>query len=59
VDETLTNLAGGLKSGMGYLCASDLASLKKRARYIRVSPAGQWEAATHDIVEIQTPKSSE
>lgn len=59
VDETLTQLAGGLQSGMGYLGASDLAALKERARYIRVSPAGQREAAPHDIIEIKTAKSSE
>jgi len=39
---------------MGYLGAKDLKSLREKARYIRVSPAGQKEAAPHDVVEIKT-----
>jgi IMP dehydrogenase len=39
---------------MGYLGARTLPDLRKRARYVRVSPAGQREAAPHDVVEIKT-----
>lgn len=53
VDDVLANLVGGLQSGMGYLGASDLANLRKNARYIRVSPAGQKEATPHDVIEIK------
>lgn len=53
-DDVLGNLVGGLQSGMGYLGARDLASLRSHARYIRVSPAGQREASPHDVVEIKT-----
>jgi IMP dehydrogenase len=28
--------------------------LRKKARFIRVSPAGQREAAPHDVVELKT-----
>jgi hypothetical protein len=28
--------------------------LRKKARYIRVSPAGMREAAPHDVVELKT-----
>ena len=44
---------GGLQSGMGYLGAGDLPTLRQKARYIRVSPAGQKEAAPHDVIEIK------
>ena len=54
VDDVLTQLVGGIQSGMGYLGAKNLAELRARARYIRVSPAGQRESAPHDIVEIKT-----
>ena len=54
LDTVLTQLAGGLQSGMGYLGAPDLRALRKKARYIRVSPAGQRESAPHDIVEVKT-----
>jgi IMP dehydrogenase len=53
-DEVLATLVGGVQSGMGYLGAKDLATLRSKARYIRVSPAGQKEAAPHDVVEIKT-----
>jgi IMP dehydrogenase len=39
---------------MGYLGAGNLATLRERARYIRVSPAGQKEAAPHDVIEVST-----
>lgn len=54
VDTILTQLIGGIQSGMGYLGASNLPRLRERARYIRVSPAGQREAAPHDVVELKT-----
>jgi IMP dehydrogenase len=54
LDVVLTQLAGGLQSGMGYLGAADLAQLRKKARYIRITPAGQRESAPHDIVEVKT-----
>jgi IMP dehydrogenase len=52
-DDVLANLVGGLQSGMGYLGAKDLPTLREKARYIRVSPAGQKEAAPHDVIEIK------
>jgi IMP dehydrogenase len=54
VDRVLTQLIGGIQSGMGYLGARNLADLRKKARYIRVSPAGIREAAPHDVVELKT-----
>jgi IMP dehydrogenase len=53
VDRVLTQLIGGIQSGMGYLGAANLAQLREKARYIRVSPAGQREAAPHDVVELK------
>ena len=53
-DDVLSTLVGGIQSGMGYLGAATLPELRARARYIRVSPAGQKEAAPHDVVEIKT-----
>ena len=54
VDRVLASLIGGIKSGMGYLGAQNLEQLREKARYIRVSPAGQREAAPHDVVELKT-----
>jgi IMP dehydrogenase len=54
VDRVLTQLIGGIQSGMGYLGAANLTQLREKARFIRVSPAGQREAAPHDVVELKT-----
>ncbi len=53
-DKVLGQLIGGIQAGMGYLGAKNLSELRDRARYVRVSPAGQKESATHDIVELKT-----
>ena len=53
-DRVLAQLIGGIQSGMGYLGAANLAKLREKARYIRVSPAGQREAAPHDVMELKT-----
>ena len=53
----LRELVGGIQSGMGYLGASNLAELRQKARYIRVSPAGQKESAPHDVITVKASKS--
>jgi IMP dehydrogenase len=58
VDDVLGNLIGGVQSGMGYLGAANLGELRSKARYIRVSPAGQKEAAPHDVIEVSTRTSN-
>jgi IMP dehydrogenase len=54
LDRILTQLVGGIQSGMGYLGAANLAQLREKARYIRISAAGLREAAPHDVVEVRT-----
>ncbi len=58
VDDTLATLIGGVQSGMGYLGAATLPQLRAKARFIRVSPAGQKEAAPHDVIEVSTRTSN-
>ncbi len=57
VDDVLAGLVGGLQSGMGYLGAASLPELRAKARYARVSPAGQKEAAPHDVIEVSTRRN--
>lgn len=54
VEDVVTQLVGGLQSGMGYVGAKNLNELKSRARYIRVSRAGQMESGPHDVIELKT-----
>lgn len=58
LDKILSEYIGGIQSGMGYLGAPTLADLRRRARYIRVSPAGQRESTIHDVIEVKTPKEN-
>jgi IMP dehydrogenase len=54
VDRVLSPLIGGIQSGMGYLGAANLPQLRQKARFIRVTSAGQREASPHDVVELKT-----
>ena len=49
VDGVLHQLVGGLRAGMGYLGAANLAALRERARFVRISPAGVSESHTHGV----------
>ena len=55
-DNVLTQLIGGIQSGLGYLGAANLEQLKHCARFARVSSAGQRESAPHDIIEVKASK---
>ncbi|HZP46394.1 MAG TPA: IMP dehydrogenase [Candidatus Binataceae bacterium] len=45
----IEQLVGGLQAGMGYVGAMDLADLRRRAKFLRVSDAGQRESHVHDV----------
>jgi len=56
VELVLAQLTGGVQSGLGYLGTKNLGELRKAARFIRVTPAGQRESAPHDIIEVKATK---
>jgi IMP dehydrogenase len=45
----IQQLVGGLQAGMGYVGAANLAQLRLRARFIRVTDAGVRESHVHDV----------
>ncbi len=56
--ETVYQLLGGLRSGMGYCGARDLAALKT-AKFTRVTASGMTESHPHDItITKETPNYS-
>jgi IMP dehydrogenase len=56
VEMTLFQLVGGLRSGMGYLGCRDIAELRTRPRFVRISSAGLRESHVHDvIIEKEAP----
>jgi len=46
---SVEQLIGGLQAGMGYVGAHNLGELRRRAKFIRVSEAGQRESHVHDV----------
>lgn len=49
LSDTIYQLVGGLRSGMGYAGAADLEQLRIGARFMRVSTAGREESHPHDV----------
>ncbi|MDN5345335.1 MAG: dehydrogenase [Clostridia bacterium] len=48
--ETIFQLVGGLRSGMGYCGARNIAELQAKGRFIRITPAGLKESHPHDVM---------
>ena len=46
-------LMGGLRAAMGYCGCGDIASMKQRARFIRMTAAGLRESHPHDVTIIE------
>ena len=47
--DTVFQLVGGLRSGMGYCGAADLAELRDKARFLRITTGGLRESHPHDV----------
>ena len=50
ISEMIYQLLGGLRSGMGYTGAATIEELHKRAKFVRISPAGLRESHVHDVI---------
>lgn len=46
---SIHQLVGGLKSGMGYCGCKSIQELRKKSRFIRITPAGLRESHVHDV----------
>ncbi len=49
VGETIYQLMGGLRSGMGYTGCGSIAELQSKAQFIQITAAGLRESHPHDI----------
>ncbi|MFK2827224.1 IMP dehydrogenase [Bacillus sp. B190/17] len=49
VSETIYQLVGGLRAGMGYCGTKDLTELRENAQFIRMTGAGLKESHPHDV----------
>src|SRR5882672_1365496 len=46
----VTQMVGGLKSGMGYCGTATVPDLQQKARFVRISAAGLRESHVHDVI---------
>ncbi len=46
----IPQMVGGLRAGMGYCGAKDIETLRREARFIRITGAGLKESHAHDVV---------
>ena len=49
VADMIYQLVGGLRSGMGYCGAASLEELRRKARFVRITPGGLRESHPHDV----------
>ena len=49
VEDTIFQLMGGLRSGMGYCGAKDIETLKETGKFVKISAASLKESHPHDI----------
>ncbi len=50
VSESLFQLVGGLRAGMGYVGAANLKELVEKSQLVEISPAGLRESHVHDVI---------
>ena len=50
VADMVTQLVGGLRSGMGYTGCQTIAELKEKAQFVRITSAGLRESHVHDVI---------
>lgn len=55
LSETIHQLVGGLRSGMGYVGARNLQELREKARFIRITNAGLRESHPHSVSITREP----
>lgn len=55
LSDTVFQLLGGLRSGMGYVGAGNLGELREKARFVRITPGGLKESHPHDITITEEP----
>ena len=59
VEDTIFQLIGGLRSGMGYCGAATIEELKEKGRFVKISAASLKESHPHDIhIKKEAPNYS-
>lgn len=51
--DTIYQLVGGLRAGMGYLGCGTIPELQTKSKFMQISPAGLKESHVHDVIIIK------
>jgi IMP dehydrogenase len=51
--DTIYQMVGGLKAGMGYLGCANVPELQSKPRFLKITPAGLKESHVHDVIIIK------
>jgi IMP dehydrogenase len=51
--DTIYQLVGGIRAGMGYLGCEDIKTLQSRPKFMQITPAGLRESHVHDVIIIK------
>ena len=46
----VSQLVGGLRSGMGYCGCATIAELQQKGKFVRITSAGLRESHVHDVI---------
>ncbi len=55
LSNSIYQLLGGVRSGMGLVGAADLAELRDKAQFVKISAAGLRESHPHDVMITEEP----
>ena len=56
LSDTIYQLCGGLRSGMGYCGCENIPTLKEKAKFIRITASGLKESHPHDVnITVEAP----
>lgn len=59
VGDTLYQLCGGIRSGMGYCGSANIETLKEKSVFVRITNAGLLESHPHDVdITVEAPNYS-
>jgi IMP dehydrogenase len=50
LSQSIHQLTGGLRSGMGYCGCRNLGELRKKAKFIQITASGLRESHVHDVI---------
>ena len=50
LSNSIYQIMGGVKAGMGYVGCGSIEELRKKARFVRITPSGLRESHVHDVI---------